>query len=300
MRSHLAVGAVVLCAVTLADCRDAAAPSDALGPFDAPAEHLVRCAANVQAGTLTCAPPVVAVPGGLQRAVIIGGQDVYVTLASDNVHYDGSGTFEADVTVENLIAQPMGTPDGTTVTGIRVFFHSGPTVMSGTGGPVAVSNADGTGTFTAASQPYFEYDTILQTNEVSSAKLWQWSVPPTVGTFEFSVYVHTDVPVVPGPWSATAAFGTVDFTVNGQSSAITYLRFNFNSYMCGSVPFSGSVAFGSTWPITDRQFDIDYTDFMGTRFVFEGAFTTIGDQASGTWELTRSGSVCSGTWQGAP
>jgi hypothetical protein len=90
----------------------------------------------------------------------------------------------------------MGTPDGTTVTGIKVFFHSGPTVTSGDG-TVSVANADGTGTFTASEpQPYFEYSTILQENEVSVAKTWLWSVPSSVETFEFSVYVSTDIPTL--------------------------------------------------------------------------------------------------------
>ena len=54
------------------------------------------------------------------------------------------------------IAQPMGTPDGSTVTGLKVFFHDGPTVTGGTGA-VSVSNADGTGTFSGSGQSYFEY-----------------------------------------------------------------------------------------------------------------------------------------------
>jgi PKD repeat protein len=263
--------------------------------------HVITCRAEVAAGSVSCqglsSDPV----PGLSLSVIVGGQGTYVQLASDNVSYDGSDVFQADVTVENLIAQPLGTPDGTTVTGIKVFFHSGPTVTSG-GGTVDVSNADGTGTFTASQpQPYFEYNTILQTNEVSAAKTWQWSVSPGVETFEFSVYVSTDIPVAPGEWEATPtpAFGTADFTVNDQSNAITFLRFNFDNYTCGSVTQNGSVGFGSTWPITDRQFTIDHTA-MGDRFVFAGTFSTLGDHASGTWELTMSGNTCSGTWEGVP
>jgi len=126
-----------------------------------------------------------------------------VQLASDNVSYDGSDVFQADVTVKNLVAQPMGTPDGTTVTGLKVFFHSGPTVTGGTGS-VTVSNADGTGTFTGSAQPYFEYDEILHTNDVSAAKTWQWSVSPTVTTFDFSVYVSTDIPVACSPKPAAS------------------------------------------------------------------------------------------------
>ncbi len=266
----------------------------------APLPHVIACRADVATGTVLCrglqSDPV----PGLSLSVVVGGQGTYVQLASTGVSYDGSDVFQADVTVENLIAQPMGTPDGTTVTGIKVFFHSGPTVTSGTG-TVSVANADGTDTFTGALQPYFEYDEILQTNDISSAKTWQWSVPSSVETFEFSVYVSTDIPVVTGDWEATPtpAFGTVDLTVNAQSSAISFLRFNFDNYTCGSAIRNGSIGFGSTWPITDRQFSIDHTA-MSDRFVFAGTFSTLGDQASGTWELTLSGNVCAGTWEGVP
>ena len=138
---------------------------------------------------------------------------------------------------------------------------------------------------------------------MSAAKTWQWDVPPTATTFQFSVYVSTDIPVVPGDWDVTPTpyFGFAEFTVNAQSTAITFLRFTFDNYTCGSAMRSGSIGFGSTWPITNRQFSIDHTDFMsGDRFVFAGTFSALGDQASGTWEVTLSGNTCSGTWVGAP
>ena len=129
----------------------------------------------------------------LSLSVTLGGQGTYVTLRSSNVSYDGSQVFQASVRVINHLALPIGTPDGTTTSGIKVFFHSGPTVTSGTG-VVTVANADGTGTFTATNQPYFEYNQILWTGSDSDYKTWQWSVPPTVSTFEFSVYVNAEIP----------------------------------------------------------------------------------------------------------
>jgi hypothetical protein len=117
-----------------------------------------------------------------------------VLLASDNVSYDGSQVFQADVTVQNLIAQVLGTTDGSTLDpdGVRVFFHSGPTVTMGAG-TVTVSNATGTGTFTGTDQPYFQYDEMLATGVTSAPLEWQWNVPPTVTTFEFAVYVTAEV-----------------------------------------------------------------------------------------------------------
>jgi hypothetical protein len=118
-----------------------------------------------------------------------------VQLASSNVSYDvNSQIFQADVTVQNLIGQALGTEDGTTAhpDGVRVFFHSGPVVTSGAG-TAAVANASGTATFTESNQPYFQYDEILTPTETSSPINWQWNVQPTVNTFEFEVFVSSSV-----------------------------------------------------------------------------------------------------------
>jgi hypothetical protein len=186
IRATIAVVAVLLAGA----CEDPATPTVPTEET-APVRGVIACRADVVAGAISCQGPTPDPAPGLALSTIVGGQGTYVQLTSNNVSY-ASGIFEADVTVQNLMAQPMGTPDGIAVTGIRVFFHSGPTVTSGTG-TVTVANADGTGTFTGATQPYFEYDEILQHNEVSAAKTWRWSVPSTVGTFEFSVYVDTDI-----------------------------------------------------------------------------------------------------------
>ncbi len=124
---------------------------------------------------------------------IVGGQGVHVRLTSSNVHYDDvTKVFYADVTVQNLMSRPMGTLDGSTVTGVRVFFHSGPSVTSGSG-TVAVRSPDGTGSFTGANQPYYEYAEILGAGETTAPKTWEWDVPSTVLTFEFEVFVEADI-----------------------------------------------------------------------------------------------------------
>src|SRR6184192_1656394 len=186
-------GLLALVAFTTA-CSDRSLPS---GPSLSPGMvgRLLTCAADVRAQTLSCtAPGVSAGTGKLSADLVLGGQGIYVALRSSAVSYNaGTSTFQADVTVQNLTAVPLGTADGSTVTGVRVFFHSGPTVTSGLGG-VTVKNADGTGTFTGASQPYFLYNEILQTAQVSSAKTWQWNVPNTVTAFAFQVLVDAAAP----------------------------------------------------------------------------------------------------------
>src|SRR5438132_10113897 len=135
------------------------------------------------AQTLSCGNP------NTTTDLILGGQGMYVQLRSSNVSYNASTQiFRADVTVQNLTALNLGTPDGSTVTGVKVFFYSGPTVTSGSG-TVTVANPDGTGTFTGTNQPYFFYNQTLATGQVSAAKTWQWSVLSTVVTLNCQVLV---------------------------------------------------------------------------------------------------------------
>jgi len=175
----------------------AAACSDRnpVGPGPVPPEPAatlakLACRVDVAQGRMECAPATTT-SGAVQADMIIGGQDLYVKLASSGTSYDG-GTeiLSSTVTVQNLLQQSMGTPDGTTVEGVQVFFESGPTVTSGTGS-VSVANADGTGTCTSGTQPYFLYDEILSPYQISAGKSWRFNVSPTVVAFTFTLYVNT-------------------------------------------------------------------------------------------------------------
>lgn len=158
--------------------------------------HVIACHADLVSGSLDCERPNPDPVAGLALAVTLGGQGTYVQLTSSNVSYDGQKVFQADVTVQNLIGQPLGTTDGTTLdpAGVRVFFHTGPVVTGGSGN-VAVANADGTGTFTGTKQPYFQYDEVLATGVTSAPKTWRWNLNGGVTTFAFEVYVTAEVPI---------------------------------------------------------------------------------------------------------
>ena len=114
---------------------------------------MLECTVNVPEQQMSCVP---VVPQGAARgAKLLGGQDKYVKLASSGTAYDG-GTqiFSSNVTVQNLLQQSIGTTDGSTVTGVDVFFAAGPTVTSGgAGSSVAVFNYDGTGPLTVVAHP---------------------------------------------------------------------------------------------------------------------------------------------------
>ncbi|MGD2215563.1 MAG: Ig-like domain-containing protein [Gemmatimonadales bacterium] len=183
-----------LAAVT--GCRDG--PTSAV-PASEPEQsvYAIPCLADVSNLGLRCGAATTDPQAGASLAggeIIVGEQGVYVLLESSNVSYDGSQVFQADVTLQNLIGQKLGTRDGTTLAteGIRIFFHTGPDVTSGSGS-VVVSNADGTADFTGSNQPYHQYDEILAPDQVSQAKTWTWDVEPSVMTFQFTVYVWAPI-----------------------------------------------------------------------------------------------------------
>jgi hypothetical protein len=126
----------------------------------------------------------------------------------------GDSTFGADVTVQNLIPQPLGTTNvAVDSAGVRVFFAAGPTVTSGSGSAV-ISNPSGRAIFTAPDQPFFQYDEVLHTNDISQAKRWLFHVDPTVASFSFVVYVAAAVP---------RPYGWIDITVPCPESDPIYL-----------------------------------------------------------------------------
>lgn len=127
---------------------------------------------------------------------ILSAQNDYLTVVPSNVSYDaGTGVFQFDVTVQNLLPESLGTLDNVTLdaAGVRLFLQNS-RVTSGTGS-VSIINAEGTGTFTDANQPYFQYNQILEQNQVSNVKTVQVNVPNTVGSFTLDFFVSTKVQV---------------------------------------------------------------------------------------------------------
>lgn len=180
--------ALLVLALAATACTDVTAS----GPAPVPPLQVLTCRASVAEARVACdAPPPMAA-----RAEIFGGQGTNVQLASSNVAYDaGTEAFTFDVTLTNLRASALGSPDGTASP--RVFFHDGPVATVGTG-IVTVENADGTMVGTGANQPYFEYCCSVPPDGTSAPRTWRLSVPPSVQQFAFRVYVsaplHTVAP----------------------------------------------------------------------------------------------------------
>jgi len=145
----------------------------------------------------------VATADGEDGAVIIGGQGVFVMLAANAIAKDGT-TFGFDVTVQNLIPQPLGTADGSSPAdgGVRVFFTQEP-VVTGGAGSIAVKAGTPEGTFTASEQPYYQYDGVLATNATSASRRWEFTYSGDV-EFEFQVAVWSPVPFPRGWIDITA------------------------------------------------------------------------------------------------
>lgn len=176
----------------LGACRDLPTTT-AAGPAPpepaAPKRAAFRCAVSVAALTFECRPDQ---GGGARGNLVVGGQGVNVRLVSSNTAYDaGTHVLSTQVTLQNLLDQPMGT-NGVDSTGSRVFFNDGPNVTSGSGFVTVI--ADSMGTFLATNQPYYPYPGVIAPRGVSQAVPWSFDVQGAVGSFAFVVYVDTQLP----------------------------------------------------------------------------------------------------------
>jgi hypothetical protein len=222
-RSFSSFALVLALALSAAACTDRAQPLAPLPPPAGSATAHLECRVSVAEATMECAR-VEPASGGYNANRIVGGQDLYVMLASAGTAYDGSmEELRSNVTVQNLMQHSVGTLDGVTVDGVKVFFTAEPTVTSGTG-TVSVANPDGYDTFTGAGQPYFHYNEILRPYDVSDPRQWVFDVPATVNTFTFNVYVDVSMQDPQAPMLGALWTGAVDgdwFTAgNWQNDAV--------------------------------------------------------------------------------
>jgi hypothetical protein len=184
--------ALLAATLALAACGDQLPIEAARTPMAAaPSHSLQELLCTATRTSVSCSPA--RQLGG--RGAIVGNQGTNVKLTSSNVNYDAvTDTFSFDVTVQNLMNESIGTPDGVVAdtNGIRVFFNSGPSVTVGSG-EVTVANADGTDAFTASNQPYFQYNQILAKDQVSDAHTWKLIVPEEAASFTFTLFVESDI-----------------------------------------------------------------------------------------------------------
>ena len=223
---------------------------------------------------------------------IIGGQYSYLTIAASNSSYNaGTGIFQFDATVQDLIPNALGTLDGVTpdAAGINLFLQSS-RVISGTGS-VSVANAEGTGTFTAPDQPYFRYSQILQQNEITGAKTIQVNVPNTVDTFSVDFLVSTKIQVKvvinevlanPGGTISDANGEWFEF-YNAGALPVNLKNFLFNDYSAADNGLGCELHPNGTTTLCSRPIRTVMSDVI----IQPGGYVTFGN----TTNTTNNGGV---------
>jgi hypothetical protein len=160
---------------TLCDVRTAGTAGNAttvLAPCQPPSPLVSECTATLGGSpSITC--------GGSER----------VQLEASRLVVTG-GIFQFDLTIQNLLNEGIGTPDGVRVdtAGLPLVFTSEPAVTGGTG-TVTVANADGL----RPSQPYFRYDQKLVKDEVSAPRTVRIAYDPGVTSFRFTLTAKAEI-----------------------------------------------------------------------------------------------------------
>jgi hypothetical protein len=159
--------------------------SELEGPFVAAA--VIRCDADRIQLTVVCTSPQDPDPN---QPPPFGGRGVHARMMPAVIQYlADANEFRVRMRVRNLLPQVIGSEHGP-ITGMKVFFHQAPTVLTGSGN-VSVINAHGTGEFTAPNQPYFAYNERIDTDQTTFPTLWRFSIDPTVTRFRFRLYVSS-------------------------------------------------------------------------------------------------------------
>lgn len=282
--SHYRSLCIAAAALVLAACVDRTNPAgtelETPGPVGPPGRPVMLqaldCQANVRTLQVRCNDA--AHKDGLPSYLIVGGQNVYVTLTSANPNYDaGTGAFTMDVTVRNLIPQPLGTADTMPAltpdaNGVRVFFQTPPIATAGSG--AITVTADGQDVFTGPAQDYYQYNTVLEQFEVSAPKTWQFNVPATVETFYFGVYVAAAVPWPDGYVTITGNFNVR----SGAERQLTARAYNVVGEQDMAVTSFTWMALDSTRAKVDPATGL----LHGQRFGATGVVATAGDGRHGT------------------
>ena len=284
-------------ALAIAACGELTHPNTHMAslPAKGVAQESFVCTVTMAQRQLSCAttPGTRAnrsVGGQIRADRIIGGQDIYVKLTSSGTSYDsGTEILSSDVTVQNLMQTLIGTTDGATTSGVSVFLESDPTVTSGSGS-VTVANPDGTGVFTASNQPYFLYSEILEPYQISAAHNWQFSVPATVNTFEFTLYVSVPMvdpsaALVNAVWTGTTSTSWSD-TANWRNGA------GPADSSVIAIPRASLLTAGANQPALSAN------DTVSDLRVGEGSTLTLnGYQLTVTRNLDAPGTITGGTLQ---
>jgi hypothetical protein len=174
-------GAVPIALVLAAACTD-----NPVAPEISPEPRLlatIECRVVIADASMTCSYPEAVLGGSaIRTSRMFGGQDRYVKLSNYGNTVVGD-VLSMNVTVQNLLADALG--DGTPA-GVQIFFAELPS------NGVTVANATGNGMFlNGEPTPYFLYNQVLATYEVSEPLNWQFNLNGGSGAFTFQVAVYS-------------------------------------------------------------------------------------------------------------
>ncbi|HEX8391985.1 MAG TPA: Ig-like domain-containing protein [Longimicrobium sp.] len=190
---------VLSAAAVLAACSDGGDPlrslPEARAAVSTPAA-LLRCRADVRAGTVSCREESPAgSTGGALGAHYIYFQSAPHALVVQNDYAATSTDVQFDLRVVNLVPQSIGTEDGVTLhsRGVRLFFWSNPSVTDGTGS-VSIVEPSASGSFTGTNQKYHQWNEIVGSQDTTVAeKHYNFALTGTVNAFEFQLGVSTNM-----------------------------------------------------------------------------------------------------------
>ena len=285
--------ALLLLPLLAAACTDSPVAPTPTSILPTEARAALRCTVQVDSGTMTCADVDPTAGSGASLSRILGGQNINVKLANTNNQSDGD-FFQTDVTIQNLTRQPLGLDSLGNATGIKVFFTEEPA------DPVEVFNPTGRAYFTAANQPYFQYNEVLQPNEISQPLTWIFDIPGPGTSFSFVVWVQADQPNEGIPFA--------DKVWDGSESTDWFTGANWKD---GAVPVAGSTVRIPVGPLPNMPVltaNVEITnlnvltgstlDLAGYTLTASGNVDALGAITGGTLSMTGAGVLLGGNLPG--
>jgi hypothetical protein len=195
-----------VCLLLASGCR-----SESPGPALPRITDVVVCHVDVAADSIRCRGPIRGWPDPAGSSIDAGRLSTWALEARGRGYSAADSTYHLQVRLRNRTERLMGSPDGVTTAGTKVFLTH-PPAFSGLRSSTprvdpslsvdffAARNPDGNRSFTHRAQPYWHFPEVIEPSRTSTWREWMLVVPPERSEFAFSVGLFTaiaDEPVVP-------------------------------------------------------------------------------------------------------
>jgi hypothetical protein len=227
----------------------------------------VTCHVDLVAHETKCGPAAASGTAGGPKLTRVLLDTSHFTL-NPGPQFRSGGLEYIFTTLINDIGQDIGTHNGINSDTIRAFVKS--ITVTGGFGAVSAYNHVGTGTFTAANQPYWEWHEIVNAGGgESTTLLWQFSAAGTVTSFTYDVGLSAPI-AHPNGWVSVS--GDDQVPLGGSRTHTATVK-----DWLGNVVSSGVVL----WTATNVSGDVDVTVLNSRQARIDGV-------AVGTAEVTAS------------